>query len=299
MTTRSGLRGRWRLYLVLRTLLVVVLAGLVAEMAWLAWSPPDLRIPAETSLGLLIGIGVLAAAAEYVDSSVGMGFGTVVAPVLLLLGFGLEAVLPAVLVSETVSGSVAALLHHRAANVDFSRGSSDRRVVAKMLPAALLGAAAGGAMGGWLEAFPGDVVVGAVILAAGSLLLVRRHTTHDVRWRRVVMLGVMAAVAKGVSSAGFGPVVTSGQIVIGLPERDAVGVTSALEAPVSLVALATFGLVAAWPAPSLTVALTLGALVGVPPAVWTVRLLPTRSIRLAVGLLACVLGALAVFAGLT
>jgi uncharacterized membrane protein YfcA len=283
----------------MRTLLVVVLAGLVAELAWLAWSPPDLRIPAETSLGLLIGIGVLAAAAEYVDSSVGMGFGTVVAPVLLLLGFGLEAVLPAVLVSETVSGSVAAVLHHRAANVDFSRGSSDRRVVAKMLPAALLGAAAGGAMGGWLEAFPGDVVVGAVILAAGSLLLVRRRPTHDVRWGRVVMLGVMAAVAKGVSSAGFGPVVTSGQIVIGLPERDAVGITSALEAPVSLVALATFGLVATWPAPSLTVALTLGALVGVPPAVWTVRLLPTRSIRLAVGLLACVLGALAVYAGLT
>ncbi len=298
-STRPGLRERWRLYLVMRALLIIALTGLVLGLAWLTWSPPDLRGPDEASVGLLVGIGLLAAVAEYVDSSVGMGFGTVMAPVLLLLGFGLEAVLPAILVSEAASGSLAALLHHRVANVDLSRESRDRRVAATLLPAALVGAAAGGAIGGWLESFPGEVVVGSVILATGAALLVGRRAIRGYRWGSVVTLGVVAAVAKSISSAGFGPVVTGGQMMIGIPERDAVGITSAVEAPVSAVALTVFGLVAAWPSPSLTVALTAGALVGVPPAVWTVRLLPARSIRLAVAILACLLGILALYAGLT
>lgn len=292
-----GLRGRWRLYLILRSVLVVVLAGLVLGLVRLAWSPPDLRWPGEPSVGLLVGIALLAAAAEYVDSAVGMGFGTVMAPVLLLVGFDVEVVLPAVLMAEALSGSLAAVLHHRAANVDLSAGSRDRGVMATMLPPALVGAAAGGAVGGLLGAFPGEVVVGGVIFVTGAVLVLQRGAVREFRWRSVAALGLLAAAAKGLSSAGFGPVVTGGQMVIGIPERDAVGVTSAVEAPVSLVALVAFGLVAEWPAPSIALPIAAGALAGVPAAVWTVRLLPARSIRLAVGLLACVLGALALFAG--
>lgn len=296
-SARPGLRGRWRLYLILRTVLVAALAGLVLGLVRLAWSPPDMPWPGERSIGVLVGIAVLAAAAEYVDSAVGMGFGTVMAPVLLLVGFDVEVVLPAVLMAEALSGSLATVLHHRAANVDLSAGSRDRGVVAVMLPPALVGAAAGGAVGGSLGAFPGEVVVGGVIFVTGAALLLRRGIVREFSWRGVAALGLLAAAAKGLSSAGFGPVVTGGQMVIGIPERDAVGVTSAVEAPVSLVALVAFGLVAAWPAPSVTLALAAGALAGVPAAVWTVRLLPVRSIRLAVGVLACVLGALALFAG--
>jgi uncharacterized membrane protein YfcA len=296
-SSRPGLRERWRLYLILRTALVAALAGLVLGLIRLAWSPPDLAWPGERSVGLLVGIALLAAAAEYVDSAVGMGFGTVMAPVLLVVGFDVEVVLPAVLTAESLSGFFAAVLHHRAANVDLSAGSRDRGVVATMLPPALVGAAAGGVVGGVLGAFPGEIVVGGVIFVTGAVLLLQRGTVREFRWRSVAVLGLLASAAKGLSSAGFGPVVTGGQMVIGIPERDAVGVTSAVEAPVSLVALVAFGLVAAWPAPSVTLALVAGALAGVPAAVWTVRLLPTRSIRLAVGMLACALGALALFTG--
>ncbi len=46
--------------------------------------------------------------AEHVDSSTGMGYGTTLRPMLLLLGFGPQQIVPAVLLQELISGSLPA-----------------------------------------------------------------------------------------------------------------------------------------------------------------------------------------------
>jgi len=60
-----------------------------------------------------IKIALIAFLAEYVDSSLGMGYGTILTPVLLLMGFKPLEVVPAVLLSEFATGLLAGFTHHK------------------------------------------------------------------------------------------------------------------------------------------------------------------------------------------
>ena len=64
-------------------------------------------------------IGVIAFLAEYVDSALGMGYGTTLTPVLLMMGYEPMQVVPAVLLSELFTGLFAGLAHHNEGNADF------------------------------------------------------------------------------------------------------------------------------------------------------------------------------------
>lgn len=71
-------------------------------------------LPAHT----LLAIFLAALACEYLDSSLGMGYGTTLTPLLLIAGFEPLQVVPAVLLSELLTGVTAGALHHRDGNVD-------------------------------------------------------------------------------------------------------------------------------------------------------------------------------------
>ena len=73
----------------------------------------------EMSMGLILGIMILAFICEYMDSTLGMGYGTTLAPILLIVGYEPLQVVPAVLISELISGLLAGVLHHREGNVNF------------------------------------------------------------------------------------------------------------------------------------------------------------------------------------
>ena len=65
--------------------------------------------------GLAFGIGItiviIAFFAEYIDSTLGMGYGTTLTPLLILFGFEPLQVVPAVLLSELVTGLLAGFTH--------------------------------------------------------------------------------------------------------------------------------------------------------------------------------------------
>ena len=54
----------------------------------------------ELSLWLTLAIILIAFLCEYMDSTLGMGYGTTLTPVFLLMGFGPYEIVPAILVSE-------------------------------------------------------------------------------------------------------------------------------------------------------------------------------------------------------
>jgi len=66
-------------------------------------------------LGLTWGIAailvLIAFLCEFMDSSLGMGYGTTLTPVLLLFGFEVSQIVPAVLISEFITGLSSALFH--------------------------------------------------------------------------------------------------------------------------------------------------------------------------------------------
>lgn len=77
------------------------------------------------SITIGIKIAVIAFFAEYIDSSLGMGYGTILTPILLLMNFQPLEVIPAALLSEFITGLVAGFTHHKIGNVNFKPKSTN------------------------------------------------------------------------------------------------------------------------------------------------------------------------------
>jgi uncharacterized membrane protein YfcA len=269
--------------------LVLTLAVLIPSQGWLSQWAGGSSVTVAGLTGLL-AIFAAAMACEYMDSSLGMGYGTTLTPVLLIAGFSPMDIVPAVLFSELVTGTAAGLLHQRDGNLDLARDRQARKTL--LLLAAL---SAGGALaavllavrlsGDWL----GLMIVGIVLgMGVVTLLTARRQVRY--RAGGILAMGLVAAFNKGLSGGGYGPLVTAGQVVSGVPARAAVAITSIAEALTCLVGLTGYLLIAGGPNWALTLPLTAGALLSVPWATLTIRHLPETWIRAGVGVLTLVLG---------
>jgi len=119
-----------------------------------------------------------------------------------------------------------------------------------------------------------------------------QEARRQIRYRAVGILGIglIAAFNKGLSGGGYGPLVTSGQVVSGVPARHAVVITSLAEALTCLVGFLGYLAVKGSPDWALVLPLAAGALLSVPWATVTVRRMPETWIRSCVGILTLVLG---------
>ena len=68
-------------------------------------------------------IAIIALICEYMDASIGMGYGTALSPILIIMGFLPLQVVPAVLLGQLVGGLAGGFFHHRVGNIslDFRR----------------------------------------------------------------------------------------------------------------------------------------------------------------------------------
>jgi uncharacterized membrane protein YfcA len=106
-------------------------------------------------------------------------------------------------------------------------------------------------------------------------------------------VGTVAAFNKGLSGGGYGPLVTAGQVVSGLPAKHAVAVTSVAESFTCLIGLLGYlamGKSIAW---ELAFPLALGALMSVPMATLTIRRISDNTLRGVVGWFTLLLGGVA------
>lgn len=244
---------------------------------------------------LFLLVALFAFFAEYVDSSLGMGYGTTLAPLLLLLGFTPLQVVPAVLLSEFVTGLVAAGFHHTFQNVNFQRRSLDSKVA---LVLASCGVAATIIAVLLAVELPPQLIktyIGLVVLTMGFLIIFMPHDSHHFSWKRLIGLGLFSAFNKGISGGGYGPVVTAGQILSGLTPKNAVGIASLSEGVISLIGVIAYALIARSIDWGLALPLLIGAVASAPLAAYTVKRLHFKYLRLAIGMLAALLGALTLF----
>jgi uncharacterized membrane protein YfcA len=118
-----------------------------------------------------------------------------------------------------------------------------------------------------------------MILAIGIYLSINRKTKSRFSWTRIIALGGLAAFNKGISGGGYGPLLTGGQLLSGIKEKNAVAITSMTEGLVCLIGLIIYicaGTEIYWP---LALPLSIGAFISVPAAVWTVKIVPAKEIR--------------------
>jgi uncharacterized membrane protein YfcA len=255
---------------------------------------PTIDIAARFSGDLLLFVAIVALAflGEYVDSSLGMGYGTTLTPVLLILGFTPLQVVPAVLLSEFATGIGSGLMHHRLGNVDLGRGTSARRTMSILAACSIVGTVLAVILAVNLPKSYVKAYIGVMITAIGLYILLRRASPDGFSLRRIIGLGTVAAFNKGISGGGYGPLVTGGQICAGVPAKQAVGICSFAEGLVCFAGLGVYLLLQGGPTWSLALPLTLGGILSVPAATWTVRLLPDDLLRRRVGYATLFLGGL-------
>ncbi len=235
-------------------------------------------------------VALFAFLAEYVDSSLGMGYGTTLAPILLLVGFSSLQVVPVILLSEFVTGLVAAALHHTFSNVNFSKGSPDMKIALALCGCGFFGSLIAVLFAVSLSDQVLRIYIGSLVLIMGVLLLFLKLRQHKFSWVRLLCFGLLGSFNKGASGGGYGPLITAGQIFSGVNPKSAVGVTSLAEGVISLVAVITYSLAVKSVDWTLALPVLLGAVLSTPLAAYTVKRLQFTHLKNFIGLLAIVLG---------
>jgi len=271
------------------------------------------------SLGIIIALIILAFLCEYMDSTLGMGYGTTLTPVLLLFGFDPMQIVPVVLLSELFSGLLAGFFHHREGNVNLKPATADifkitnmlsplgyiekaRKTVPLHLKIALLLSACSivGTVAAvfvavnipklWLKLY-----IGFLVLTMGILILICLNKEFRFSWLKISILGVVASFNKGMSGGGYGPIVTGGQILSGIKGKSAVGITSLAEGLTCLVGVVMYILISKgaidWRLAPWIVA---GAVFSVPLSAKSVKRISTQKLKLAIGILTLILGSVTI-----
>ena len=243
------------------------------------------------SIEILWPLALLALCCEYVDSTLGMGYGTTLTPLLLLMGYGTTQIVPSVLLSEFLTGILAGFLHHEFGNVDFKPGSRPLKVALVLAACSIVGTLAAVGIAVNVPSWVVKTYIGVLVLAMGISILLTMGKEFAFSWKKVVGLGLVAAFNKGISGGGYGPLVTGGQIMAGVDGKGAIGITSLAEGLVCIVGVLAYALTGNsavdW---GLAPSLVLGAVLSVPLAALTVRKIPLRKMRLAIGSAVTVLG---------
>ena len=231
-------------------------------------------------------------ACELVDSGLGMGYGTILTPTLLLLGYDAQDIVPTVLMSELLSGFTAAFFHNEIRNVQLGLGGRDFWPAMVLAVGSVCGVSVGVALSLNLPKSALNTGVGIIIVSSGFFVLLhsRRNITYR-RWK-MILLAVVASFNKSVSGGGYGPLLTSGQVLSGVSGKAAVGITSFAEAFTCLLAVSLFlgqgkdlNLI-------LYVPMCAGALLSVPFSVFVISATREDRLRWIIGLVTMLMGGL-------
>jgi uncharacterized membrane protein YfcA len=270
---------------------ILLALAIMAAATVLSWWWP-LPLPRLLMAAPAVVLLWLSFASGYVDSSLGMGYGVTLTPILLILGYHPLDVVPAVLASQLAHGLVAAVAHHTIGNVDFKPGARAFRIVL-----AVAGSSVAGTVGAVFVAIniPEKILeawIGILVFFIGVITLASFGRHLKFSWPKVLSLGVFAGFNKGTTGGGYGPVITGGQLVFGIPAANAVAITTTAETFACIAGSLTFLLGSGAVSWHLTPFLTVGAVAAVPFSALTVRVLKPLQLKISVGVLTSALGTL-------
>lgn len=232
----------------------------------------------------MVLIILLAAVAEFIDASMGMLFGTILSPVLIMLGYKPLVVVPSILIAQAIGGLIASSLHHRFKNVKFGlkirspeivaekikeiglaetirRGiSSDLRATLIISVLGILATVSSVLIAVNIPKKALESYIGILVLIMGIILLSKLKFTYT--WKKILGIGLLSSFNKGLSGGGFGPVTTAGQVIAGRDGKASVGSTTLAEAPICITGFITYWLVKGISDWNLPLYLILGSMIG-------------------------------------
>ena len=261
----------------------------------------------ELTIALFVAVAVISLLCELMDASLGMGYGTTLTPVLLIIGFAPLEVVPAVLLGQLVGGLVGGIAHHRLGNIslDFRRDekikkrlrwlgylprSTDSKIIFILVVSGVIGALVGVFSAVNISEVALKTYIGVMVLVIGIVILIRRRHEGLVSWKSLVGIGLVSSFNKGISGGGYGPLVTGGQIISGGGARSSVGNTTLAEALVCIVGFLCYVFVKGDIFWRLAAATSIGSIVAAPFAAMIVKRVTAQRLKIAIGVITIILG---------
>ncbi|MEE9398836.1 MAG: sulfite exporter TauE/SafE family protein [Dehalococcoidales bacterium] len=263
----------------------------------------------ELTSSIFLFVIFIAVLCQYMSVSIGVGYGTVLTPLLLIIGFLPLQVVPAVLLSQLAGGMIGGLAHYRLGNIrlDFRRDdrlvkgrmrrlgylprSIDAKIIFVLATCGVAGVLAGVFLAVNIPQTALEIYIGAMVLAIGLMIVFKRSYKGDLSWKGLLTLGLLGAFNKGVSGGGYVPLVTGGQIISGREVRSSIGSTTVAVSIVCAVGFLGYFLVRGDIFWMLVLATCIGSIVAAPFAALSVKKVNPEKLRFAIGLTTIVLGA--------
>lgn len=288
LSLKMGVVGKllpvWALSLLFSLVVIYVFEGLLAD-------PDTPKIHWWSGRFFLIsGISFIS---MYLNNALGMGYGVTLIPILIFLGFDNIAIMPAVLIPQFLAEISAGISHQSAGNVNLSKTSPHLKVAMVLAACGVLGAPLGAKLHlnlNQINPAYSLLTIGGLIAMGGLIIFMTMGRRFGFSWRKIVGLGVLASLVKGYSGAGYGPIVTGGQVLIGVGGKAAIGVKSIAEGVVCLIGAMAYLVSGAVHDLSLAYPLVLGAICSVPFSAYTVRRLGTKKVTTLIAVIAVILG---------
>lgn len=245
-------------------------------------------------MGLFL-VGGVTFISEYLDSGLGMGYGTVLAPVLIIMGYDPLKVVPAILISQLFTDIAACFCHHNAGNVNLKFNSKDFKaaLILGLISAVgvIISVVVAIRIPKWLLTF----YIGLLVASMGILILVTHKKPIAFSFRKLCGVSLLAAFNKGISGGGYGPLVMGGQLISGVNAKSSVGITAFAEAITCLVGFIVYiisGKQIDW---KLVWMLIGFAILAVPFAAYTVKHVFADKLKIYVGIFITILGLVTIF----
>lgn len=181
---------------------------------------------------------------EFMDASAGMGFGTIMSPMLMVMGFTPLQVVPTIMLQQATCGLVGTFLHREFENVEWKLSPMSETIKLWLLISGLGILAVIFSITSIYAVFKVAKVwiklyVTFLMLVMGLVAVYQARTQDRKRAYRPKRMGIFAFLAgfnKGIGGGGYGPVVTIGGLISGIPIKAQLAVTAISEGTVSSVA---------------------------------------------------------------
>jgi len=217
----------------------------------------------------IITLGLVTFITAFINDALGGGYGTITGPVLLLLGYPPQSFIPAILFSEAISEYWSGVWHVRFHNVN-------ARIFMLTTVGGVIGiTTAVFLVGLLLIASLTRLYIGAIAFVMGCFVIfrsLRQEGSRSVKggktslWK-IILLGFVCGFNKSGSGGGYGPISTTGYILLGLPTSVAVGTTILAKATSCFLSIIGWTALRGidW---KLTLPMSVGAFLGAPVAAW-------------------------------
>lgn len=191
-----------------------------------------------TDLVLIAGLSFIC---QFINTLFGMGFGTILTPLLLLSGYAPLQIVPAILCADFVTGIMAVYYHQRYRNIRLQKGSPYITLAIRLSILAFFAMVLATYVATHISVFQLKLWIGITVTIVGFITLFFNRIAQGRSFSLFYGFGFLAAFNKGISGGGYGPLIMSGHILNGIRAKTAIGITSMTESVTCLFGILFYG----------------------------------------------------------